>query len=54
MIGLASILAGFAYTAGPSPFAYNGFGDLFVMVFFGFVAVCGTAFVQAGNIPIAA
>jgi len=54
VIGLASILAGLVYTAGPSPLAYNGFGDLFVMVFFGFVAVCGTAFVQAGNIPIAA
>lgn len=54
IIGAASILAGLAYTAGPSPLAYNGLGDLFVMLFFGFVAVCGTAFVQAGYVPPAA
>ena len=50
-IGLVSILAGFAYTAGPYPLAYNGFGDLFVLIFFGFVAVCGTVYVQVGSIP---
>ncbi len=50
-IGVASIAAGIAYTAGPWPLAYLGLGDLFVMVFFGFVAVCGTAFVQAAAIP---
>lgn len=53
-IGVVSILAGFAYTAGPYPLAYNGFGDLFVLIFFGFVAVCGTAYVQIGNVPAAA
>lgn len=46
-IGLASIAAGVAYTAGPSPLAYNGSGDLFVFLFFGVVAVCGTYFVHA-------
>ncbi len=51
VIGLSSILAGLAYTGGPFPLAYNGLGDIFVMAFFGFVAVCGTAFVQAGYIP---
>lgn len=51
IIGLASILAGLAYTGGPFPLAYNGLGDLFVMAFFGFVAVCGTAFVQAQHVP---
>jgi 1,4-dihydroxy-2-naphthoate octaprenyltransferase len=50
-IGLASIAAGYAYTGGPYPLAYNGLGDLFVIVFFGFVAVCGTAFVQLGSVP---
>jgi 1,4-dihydroxy-2-naphthoate octaprenyltransferase len=50
-IGLASMAAGLAYTGGPFPLAYNGLGDLFVMAFFGFVAVCGTAFVQAGYVP---
>lgn len=51
VIGLSSIAAGLAYTGGPFPLAYNGLGDLFVMLFFGFVAVCGTAFVQALYVP---
>ncbi len=53
-IGLASIAAAIAYTGGPLPFGYRGLGDLFVLLFFGFVAVCGTAFVQMGEIPTAA
>jgi 1,4-dihydroxy-2-naphthoate octaprenyltransferase len=54
VIGVASIVAGVAYTAGPYPLGHNGLGDLFVMLFFGFVAVCGTAFVQAGFVPLSA
>jgi 1,4-dihydroxy-2-naphthoate octaprenyltransferase len=50
-IGLVSIVSAIAYTAGPFPLGYNGLGDLFVMAFFGFMAVCGTAFVQAGSVP---
>src|SRR5262249_2289440 len=30
---------------------YHGLGDLLVLVFFGFVAVCGTAFVELGRVP---
>lgn len=51
VIGGASIAAGIAYTGGPYPLGYHGLGDVFVMIFFGFVAVCGTAFVQLGRVP---
>jgi 1,4-dihydroxy-2-naphthoate octaprenyltransferase len=51
VIGLASIASAIAYTGGPFPLGYHGLGDVFVMIFFGFVAVCGTALVQIGNVP---
>jgi 1,4-dihydroxy-2-naphthoate octaprenyltransferase len=50
VIGVASILSALAYTGGPYPLGYNGLGDVFVMLFFGFVAVGGTAFVQTGEV----
>jgi len=53
-VGVVSILAGIGYTGGPFPLAYNGLGDVFVMVFFGFVAVCGTAYVQMHAVPLLA
>ncbi len=48
-IGLLSIACGLLYTAGPWPLAYLGLGDLFVFVFFGVVAVTGSAYLQAGH-----
>ena len=50
-IGVASIASGVAYTGGPYPLGYNGLGDVFVFVFFGLVAVGGTAFVALGTVP---
>jgi 1,4-dihydroxy-2-naphthoate polyprenyltransferase len=46
-IGVASILAALAYSGGPFPLASHGLGDLFVFIFFGLCAVCGTYYVQA-------
>ncbi|MDB6007612.1 MAG: 1,4-dihydroxy-2-naphthoate octaprenyltransferase [Prosthecobacter sp.] len=48
-IGLPSLYFCFGYTGGPVPLAYRGLGELFVILFFGFVAVTGTAFVQTGE-----
>lgn len=47
ILGVLSVLCAIAYTAGPFPLGYRGLGDLFVMIFFGFGAVCGTYYLQA-------
>ena len=46
-IGVAGIVAALAYTGGPFPFGYYGLGELFVFLFFGVAAACGTYYVQA-------
>lgn len=51
VIGALCLLSGIAYTAGPYPLAYNGLGDLFVFLFFGFAAVGGTVFVVSSQVP---
>jgi 1,4-dihydroxy-2-naphthoate octaprenyltransferase len=51
-IGVLSILFGVLYTAGPYPLGYNGLGDIFVLIFFGIVAVGGTYYVQALEINL--
>jgi 1,4-dihydroxy-2-naphthoate octaprenyltransferase len=52
VIGVLSIASGIAYTGGPYPLGYNGLGDVFVMIFFGFVAVLGTVLVQTAELPL--
>lgn len=49
-VGMASVLCAWLYTGGPYPLAYNGLGDVFVILFFGFVAVGCTYYVQTGSI----
>ncbi|GAB3753304.1 1,4-dihydroxy-2-naphthoate polyprenyltransferase [Microlunatus parietis] len=53
-VGAASILAAWYYTGGRRPYGYLGLGELFVFVFFGLIAGCGTTLVQFGAITPAA
>ena len=54
VLGILAMLAAVAYTAGPKPFGYLGLGELFVFLFFGPVAVAGTAYVMTGRVsPLA-
>ncbi|MBX7258225.1 MAG: 1,4-dihydroxy-2-naphthoate polyprenyltransferase [Candidatus Hydrogenedentes bacterium] len=46
LIGLVSIVCGILYTGGPFPLGYLGLGDVFVLIFFGPVAVCGTYYLH--------
>ena len=49
LVGAAAIVAAWTYTGGPRPYGYAGLGEVFVFVFFGLVAVGGTAAVQVGS-----
>ena len=51
LAGLLSIGAAITYTGGPWPLGYHGLGEVAVFLFFGVVAVCGSCFVQTGEIP---
>jgi 1,4-dihydroxy-2-naphthoate octaprenyltransferase len=50
VVGTLAIICAIAYTAGPFPLAYHGLGDLFAFLFFGVVAVMGTAYLQLGKL----
>jgi 1,4-dihydroxy-2-naphthoate octaprenyltransferase len=50
VLGLLAIVAAVAYTAGPKPFGYLGLGEVFVFLFFGPVAVAGTAYVMTQRV----
>ncbi len=52
LVGAASIVAAWLYTGGSRPYGYAGLGEVAVFVFFGLVAVCGTAFVQTKHLTL--
>lgn len=54
IVGFLSIICGFAYTGGPYPLGYHGWGDLLVFIFFGIIAVVFTNYVQTGQFTLEA
>ncbi len=54
ILGALSVVCAIAYTGGPYPLGYHGFGDVCVFAFFGLVAVCGTAYLNAGHVSATA
>ena len=49
-VGAVAIAAAWGYTGGAKPYGYRGLGEVSVFVFFGLVAVGGTAYAQAGRV----
>ena len=47
LLGIASIAAAIKYTMGEKAYGYFGFGDLFVLLFFGFLSVCGSYYLYS-------
>jgi 1,4-dihydroxy-2-naphthoate octaprenyltransferase len=45
-LGALAILSAVFYTVGDSAYGYSGFGDVFVLIFFGWVGVVGSYFIQ--------
>ena len=54
LVGAAALVAGVLYTGGPKPYGYLGLGEVMVLVFFGFVATVGSAYVQHETVPATA
>jgi 1,4-dihydroxy-2-naphthoate octaprenyltransferase len=50
ILGLAAIWAAINYTVGKNPYGYAGFGDLFVILFFGILGVMGTYYLHTGHL----
>ena len=52
VLGAAAVWAAIAYTASSKPYGYVGLGDLFVFIFFGWVSVLGSYFLQTHTLPL--
>jgi len=52
IIGVLSLICAYIYTGGPWPLAYVGLGDIFVILFFGLVAVIGTFFLHTQSVSL--
>lgn len=46
LLGFSAIISAWTYTGGPKPYGYAGFGEVFVFIYFGLVAVLGTIYAQ--------
>lgn len=54
LLGAACLSAAWLYTGGPRPYGYSGWGEVAVLGCFGFAATVGSAYVQAGSVPVEA
>ncbi len=54
ILALLAIIFGIGYTAGPFPLAYKGLGDIFVLIFFGPIAVLGCNFLYTHELSFTA
>ncbi len=53
LLGVLSIVAAITYTVGTRPYGYMGLGDISVLVFFGWISVSGTWYLQAHALSLA-
>lgn len=51
-LGAVAIVAAIAYTVGKKPYGYLGLGDASVLIFFGWLGVTGSYYLQAHNLPL--